>query len=189
MSIHGPHWKESLMDSAATPNYYSVLGVLETATAAEIKVRYRFLSQAYHPDKFASDAHRQIAEHEFKRINAAYQVLSNPIQRALFDASRTRTSPPPKREQQPWSEYDPPPARNATTRQPHETEQPPHRTPNVSAQAQQSIFGPAFLISWILMTIGALSYQNEIFPSVFVSAVFSLVIAALIDVIASLFRK
>src|SRR2546430_727739 len=75
-------------------DYYSILGVHRTATPAEIKARYRFLSQAYHPDKFGNEAHRQSAEEEFKRINGAYQVLSNPTQRAHYDASSPQSTLP-----------------------------------------------------------------------------------------------
>ena len=79
-------------------DFYSVLGVSSRATLGEIKARFRFLSHAYHPDKFGTDGHRRIAEEEFKRINNAYQILSDPRQRAQFDRSR-QTSPPPEYQQ------------------------------------------------------------------------------------------
>jgi hypothetical protein len=80
-----------------TENYYAILGVAETASVDEIKARFRFLSQAYHPDKFPARAHKQSAEEEFKRINQAYQVLSDSAQRARYDAARsTAASYPPK---------------------------------------------------------------------------------------------
>lgn len=67
-------------------DYYSVLGVSRTVTATELKERYRFLCHAYHPDKFANDTQRQRAENDFKRINEAYEVLSNPDSRARYDS-------------------------------------------------------------------------------------------------------
>ncbi len=84
-------------------DFYAVLGVAPTASLTEIKERFRFLSHAYHPDKFATDAQRRAAEHEFKRVNEAYGVLSDAGQRARFDATRSHSasagpsrSPPPE---------------------------------------------------------------------------------------------
>lgn len=90
-------------------NYYDVLGVSENATAEDLKTRFRFLSQAYHPDKFLSDSHRQRAEEEFKRINQAYQTLSDATKRARYDALRTKTDTPrPQPEPQTAPAYKPP---------------------------------------------------------------------------------
>ena len=96
---------------------YEILGVKSSASQADIKTRFRFLSHAFHPDKFGTDDHKREAEEAFKRINSAYQVLSNPSERARYDASRTQSSsqarysrpnpePPPRR---PEYEYRPPP--------------------------------------------------------------------------------
>lgn len=78
--------------ASVNEDFYSILGVAPTATAAEIKERFRFLSHAYHPDKFATAAQRETAERDFKRINEAYQVLSDPAQRSRYDASRSQSS-------------------------------------------------------------------------------------------------
>ena len=67
---------------------YNLFGVSPKATADEIKQRFRFLAQAYHPDKFASDEHRKQAEEQFKKINAAYQILSDPEKKAKYDNER-----------------------------------------------------------------------------------------------------
>lgn len=91
---------------------YNVLGVPPDASAVEIKARFRFLSHAYHPDKFGSENHRRTAEEEFKRINAAYEILSDPEKRSSYDYScRMKTksgtprapapSPPPKQPKEP----------------------------------------------------------------------------------------
>jgi curved DNA-binding protein len=63
-------------------DYYSILGVKKTATAEEIKKAYKKLAQEHHPDKNPGN---KAAEEKFKDINEAYQVLSNPEQRAKYD--------------------------------------------------------------------------------------------------------
>jgi DnaJ-class molecular chaperone len=66
-------------------NYYKILNVHPKASQAEIKERFRFLANAYHPDKFVNSTHKAQAEAEFKKINEAYQVLSVPLKRAEYD--------------------------------------------------------------------------------------------------------
>lgn len=71
---------------------YSVFGVAPTASSADIKARYRFLCHAYHPDKFPTEEQREAAANEFKKIHAAFKVLSDPSARAHYDASRADTA-------------------------------------------------------------------------------------------------
>jgi curved DNA-binding protein len=63
-------------------DYYNTLGVQKTSTADDIKKAYRKLAQQYHPDKNPGD---KKAEEKFKEINEAYQVLSDPQNRAKYD--------------------------------------------------------------------------------------------------------
>jgi len=84
--------------------HYHTLGLDTTASAEEVRQAYRRLAVKYHPDKNPGD--RQ-AEERFKRVNEAYQVLSDPAKKASYDlkinyqtaqqAYRTyqRYSPPP----------------------------------------------------------------------------------------------
>jgi len=74
-------------------NYYKILDVHPKASQAEIKERYRFLANAYHPDKFATSEHKNRAEEQFKKINQAYQVLSVPAKRADYDRKLGLISP------------------------------------------------------------------------------------------------
>ncbi len=62
-------------------DYYEVLGIPRTATAEEIKQAYRSLARKYHPDV----SKEPDAEERFKEINAAYEVLSDPDKRAMYD--------------------------------------------------------------------------------------------------------
>ncbi|HEX7353511.1 MAG TPA: DnaJ domain-containing protein, partial [Mycobacteriales bacterium] len=65
---------------------YAALGVDKTATPAEIKKSYRKLARELHPDKNPGDAR---AEARFKEVSEAYDVLSDPDQRAEYDEART----------------------------------------------------------------------------------------------------
>jgi molecular chaperone DnaJ len=63
-------------------DYYQILGVSRDADEKEIKAAYRKLARKYHPDVNPGD---KAAEEQFKQINEAYQVLSDPEKRAAYD--------------------------------------------------------------------------------------------------------
>ncbi|MBI4351796.1 MAG: DnaJ domain-containing protein [Elusimicrobia bacterium] len=64
-------------------DYYTVLGVPKTAGEAEIKSAYRKLALKHHPDRNQSS--KAASESRFKEINEAYEVLSDPKKRKLYD--------------------------------------------------------------------------------------------------------
>lgn len=66
-------------------NYYQILEVSETASHDEVKKQYRFMSQAWHPDKFPSPEQKKKAEEKIKDINEAYDVLGKPEKRKEYD--------------------------------------------------------------------------------------------------------
>jgi hypothetical protein len=75
-------------------NYYTLLELLPTATAADIKKSWHEQIQVWHPDRFthAPTLHRK-AEARTQLINQAYQTLSDPIARTSYDATMQPSSP------------------------------------------------------------------------------------------------
>lgn len=65
-------------------DYYSILGVHPSASDYEVRKAFRKLAVRYHPDKNPSAEARPL----FHDINEAYDVLSDPEKRALYDARR-----------------------------------------------------------------------------------------------------
>jgi len=63
-------------------DYYKILGITKSATEADIKKAYRKLARKYHPDVNPND---KTAEKNFKEINEANEVLSNPENRKKYD--------------------------------------------------------------------------------------------------------
>ena len=62
-------------------DYYDVLGVPRNAGADDLKKAFRRLAMQYHPDRNQEPG----AEAKFKRVNEAYEVLSDPDKRAMYD--------------------------------------------------------------------------------------------------------
>ena len=63
-------------------NFYQVLEVTQSASAEEIKKSYRRLAKKYHPDV---NPNNKEAEEKFKLLANAYEVLSDPGKRTLYD--------------------------------------------------------------------------------------------------------
>jgi curved DNA-binding protein len=66
-------------------DHYQILELEIDASPETIKEQYRFLVQAWHPDKFPNSAQKLRAEEKLKDINAAYEVLRNPVKRVEYD--------------------------------------------------------------------------------------------------------
>jgi DnaJ-class molecular chaperone len=64
------------------PDHYATLGLDRRCTLAQIRAAYRLLSKRHHPDVNAGATH---AVKRSQELNAAYEVLSNPVRRQTYD--------------------------------------------------------------------------------------------------------
>ncbi|XP_022140635.1 dnaJ homolog subfamily B member 13-like [Momordica charantia] len=64
-------------------DYYRILQVDKNATDEDLKKAYRKLAMKWHPDK--NPVNKREAEAKFKQISEAYEVLSDPQKRAIYD--------------------------------------------------------------------------------------------------------
>jgi molecular chaperone DnaJ len=81
----------------AQEDLYQLLGVKRTAAAEEIKKAYRRLARKLHPDVNPGN---KTAEEKFKKVSAAYAILSDPKKRETYD--RFGTADP--RMEGPWQQ-------------------------------------------------------------------------------------
>uniref|UniRef100_A0AC11C7Q3 DnaJ heat shock protein family (Hsp40) member C11 n=1 Tax=Ovis aries TaxID=9940 RepID=A0AC11C7Q3_SHEEP len=66
-------------------DYYSLLNVRREASCEELKAAYRRLCMLYHPDKHRDPELKSQAERLFNLVHQAYEVLSDPQTRAIYD--------------------------------------------------------------------------------------------------------
>jgi molecular chaperone DnaJ len=76
---------------------YEILGVSRSASDADIKKAYKRLARKFHPDVNPGD---RSAEEQFRKINTAYEILSDPEKRRLYErmgmaAFQRAAGPPP----------------------------------------------------------------------------------------------
>lgn len=70
--------------------YYAILGVSEKSSYVEIKKAYRRLARKYHPDRNNSS----FAEDIIKKLNTAFEILSDDAKRKQYDEMDYETTQP-----------------------------------------------------------------------------------------------
>uniref|UniRef100_A0A0N5ADV9 DnaJ homolog dnj-20 n=1 Tax=Syphacia muris TaxID=451379 RepID=A0A0N5ADV9_9BILA len=71
-----------LLQVLAGRDFYKILGVPKNANSNQIKKAYRRLAKELHPDRHNGDA---LAHEKFQDLGAAYEVLSDPEKRKIYD--------------------------------------------------------------------------------------------------------
>ncbi|KAH3917985.1 hypothetical protein HBI56_177850 [Parastagonospora nodorum] len=113
------------------PNYYSDLGLTQFASPPAIKKAYHVLALRYHPDKQLSND-----TSAFRKVNEAYEVLRNPLQRRKYDLTYNFVRRELETYREAWREYE------------KETEQQPE-------QAMELYAGPHQAVSrWVVIGAG-----------------------------------
>ena len=70
-----------LLQDENLPNFYEVFQIQKNASQDDIKKKYRYLAKKWHPDRKKGS----LAEKKMAEINKAYEVLSNPDNRKMYD--------------------------------------------------------------------------------------------------------
>ena len=70
-------------EAADTNKYYEILGVEKSATQQQIKKAFRKLARQLHPDKHPGEEDKY--QHKFQELQKAYETLSEPEKRKLYD--------------------------------------------------------------------------------------------------------
>ncbi len=96
-------------------DYYAILEVAPDADEAAIRFAFRHLARRYHPDIAGTGSLERM-----QQLNIAYQTLSDPAQRRLYDQRHGIGVHPPA--------HTPPPVETSPTREPHPTTPPAPRT-------------------------------------------------------------
>jgi len=73
------------MASPIPPDPYAILGVSKDADLVTIRSAHRKLALKCHPDRIKDEALRDKGKDEFQKVQEAYELLSDPVQRSRYD--------------------------------------------------------------------------------------------------------
>ncbi|XP_044478731.1 chaperone protein dnaJ 20, chloroplastic-like [Mangifera indica] len=80
---------DALVKESAGMSLYNLLGIPESGTLPEIKQAYKQLARKYHPDVSPPDRVEEYTK-QFIRVQQAYETLSDPRRRALYDRDMSK---------------------------------------------------------------------------------------------------
>lgn len=75
-------------------DHYSILGVARNATAKQLSAAYKKLSMIYHPER-PENQNNEVSQKMYRRINDAFQTLSDPFKRKQYDDGVSATAAEP----------------------------------------------------------------------------------------------
>jgi hypothetical protein len=134
-------------------SHYNALGVARSADGGIIRAAYRVLAKRYHPD--TATGPQEIAAARFRRIQEAYEVLSDARRQAEYDAQLDASTTKPQAPQASPRPTSGPPRAPEAEMQPHRAA--PEREPSPRSGARENawpiagvlIIGPYFIPSWL----------------------------------------
>jgi DnaJ-class molecular chaperone len=84
-------------------DFYKILGLDKNASSDEIKKAYRKLSLKFHPDKNDGD---KFFENMFKQIQGAYETLSHPVKKSIYDNEIKKSTYQNQKSNQSYNRYE-----------------------------------------------------------------------------------
>lgn len=79
---------------------YKILGIPRTSSPSDIQTAFRRLLRQYHPDVYDGDP--KVASANTRELTDAYDILSDPVRRQLYDEQLVLQSTPPPGAPKPW---------------------------------------------------------------------------------------
>lgn len=84
-AIDGIEKVSKIQEKEKNVDFYEVLGLRRGASVSEVKDAYRKMARTWHPDRYSDPVKKKEAERKMKNINRAYDVLTDPEKKQLYD--------------------------------------------------------------------------------------------------------
>lgn len=84
-AIDGIEKVAKIQEKEKNVDFYEVLGLQRGASVSQVKDAYRKMARTWHPDRYSDPVKKREAERKMKNINRAYDVLTDPEKKQLYD--------------------------------------------------------------------------------------------------------